>query len=39
MRRRLLIGIFFLGLLMLAVGGWTVQGLRYVVRGPLPAPA
>jgi hypothetical protein len=39
MRRRVFIGILFLGLLLLAVGGWTAQGLRYVVRRPVPAPA
>jgi hypothetical protein len=39
MRRRLVIGILFLGLLVLAVGGWTAQGLRYVVRRPVPVPA
>jgi hypothetical protein len=28
MRRRLLLTLLFLGLLLLAVAGWTVQGVR-----------
>jgi hypothetical protein len=28
MRRRLILTLVFLGLLLLAVAGWTVQGIR-----------
>jgi hypothetical protein len=30
MRRRLLLTVLFLGLLLLALAGWTVQGVRSV---------
>ena len=32
MKRTLLISLLALGLLVLALGGWAVQGLRWVVR-------
>jgi hypothetical protein len=32
MKRTLLIAILALGLLVLALGGWAVQGLRWAVR-------
>jgi hypothetical protein len=28
MRRRLILTVLFMGLLLLAVAGWTVQGIR-----------
>jgi hypothetical protein len=33
MKRTLLIALLALGLILLAVGGWTVQGLRWVLGG------
>jgi hypothetical protein len=43
MKRRLLFFLFVTGLLMLALGGWTVQGLRWATSGGrtrgLPQPA
>ena len=37
MTRTLLIGILLLGVVVLALGGWTVSGLRRVLRGPRAA--
>jgi hypothetical protein len=34
MKRRLLFSALFLGLLVLAVGGWAVQGARAVANRP-----
>ena len=42
MTRTLLIGIVVLGMLVLATGGWTVRGVRRVLRAPgaaRPLPA
>ena len=33
MKRTLLIALFALGLILLAIGGWTVQGVRWTLRG------
>ena len=33
MRRTLFIGAVILGILLLAVGGWTVRGARWAVAG------
>jgi hypothetical protein len=33
MKRTLLIGLLALGLILLALGGWTVQGIRWTLRG------
>jgi hypothetical protein len=33
MKRQLLILVLALGLLVLAVGGWTVQGARWALTG------
>jgi hypothetical protein len=33
MKRTLLIGIVALGLILLALAGWTVQGIRWTLRG------
>ena len=35
MKRRLLLTLLGLGLLLLALGGWAVQGLRWAVAVPL----
>jgi len=38
MKKRLLIGIFLTGLVVIAVTSWTVQGIRWAVGGgPLRA--
>ena len=37
MKRRLLFLILIVGLLTLAVGGWTVQGVRRAFALPQPA--
>jgi hypothetical protein len=34
MNHRLLIKLLALGLLVLAVGGWAVQGVRWMLTGP-----
>jgi hypothetical protein len=43
MKRRLFFLLVVTGLLVLAIGGWTVQGLRWAVTGGwsrgLPQPA
>ncbi len=41
MKRRLIFLLLVTGLLLLALGGWTVQGLRFAVSGGrrLPQPA
>jgi hypothetical protein len=43
MKRRLLFLLLVTGLLLLALGGWSVQGLRWAVGGGgprgLPQPA
>jgi hypothetical protein len=43
MKNRLLILLLFTGLILLALGGWTVQGLRWAVTGGrtrgVPQPA
>ncbi|HZU20349.1 MAG TPA: hypothetical protein VE982_03930 [Gaiellaceae bacterium] len=43
MKRRLLFVLLVTGLLVLALAGWTVQGLRWAASGgwtrPLPQPA
>jgi hypothetical protein len=42
MKRRLLFILIVTGLLLLALGGWTVQGLRWTLGGGsrrLPQPA
>ena len=43
MKKRLLFLLFVTGLLVLALGGWTVQGARWAVTGGwargLPQPA
>ena len=43
MRRRFIFFLFVTGLLLLALGGWAVQGLRFAVAGGrgrrLPQPA
>jgi hypothetical protein len=43
MKRRLLFFLLVTGLLVLALGGWTVQGLRFAAGGGrarrLPQPA
>ena len=41
MKRRLIVFLLVTGLLLLALGGWTVQGLRFAVGGGrrLPQPA
>ena len=43
MKRKLLFLLLVTGLLLLAVGGWTVQGLRWATTGGwsrgLPQPA
>ena len=33
MRKTLFIGAVVLGILLLAVGGWTVRGVRWAVAG------
>ena len=33
MKKTLLIGTLILGILVLAVGGWTVRGMRWAVAG------
>jgi hypothetical protein len=33
MKRTFLIALIALGLIVLAVGGWTVQGIRWTFRG------
>ena len=33
MKRTLLIALLAFGLLLLAVGGWTVKGIRWTLRG------
>jgi hypothetical protein len=33
MKRTLLIALLALGLIVLAVAGWTVQGIRWTLRG------
>ena len=33
MKKTLLIGAVILGVLLLAVGGWTVRGVRWAVAG------
>jgi len=43
MKRRVLFLLLVTGLIMLALGGWTVQGARWLTAGgrrpPLPQPA
>lgn len=43
MKKRLLLVLFVTGLLVLALGGWMVQGLRWAATGGrargLPQPA
>jgi hypothetical protein len=41
MKRRLIFFLLVIGLLLLALGGWTVQGLRFAISGGrrLPQPA
>jgi hypothetical protein len=41
MRKKLLLSFLFLGLLVLAVAGWTVQGVRHAaaLAGDRLAPA
>jgi hypothetical protein len=43
MKRRLLFLLIVTGLILLALGGWTVKGLRWAASGgsvgPLPQPA
>ena len=41
MKRRLIFLLFVTGLLLLALGGWAVQGLRFAATGGrrLPQPA
>ena len=43
MKRRLLFLLLVTGLILLALGGWTVRGLRWAASagrgGPLPQPA
>jgi hypothetical protein len=38
MKRRLLFVLLVTGLLLLALGGWTVRGLRWALSGGAPAP-
>ena len=33
MKHTLLIALLALGLVVLAVGGWTIQGIRWTLRG------
>jgi hypothetical protein len=33
MKRTLLIALLAVGLIVLALGGWTVQGIRWTLRG------
>ena len=33
MKRTLLIGLLAVGLIALALGAWTVQGIRWTLRG------
>ena len=33
MKRTFLLAFLALGLILLAVGGWTVQGIRWTLRG------
>jgi hypothetical protein len=33
MKRRLIVSLLVTGLLLLALGGWAVQGLRFAVTG------
>jgi hypothetical protein len=33
MKRTLLISLLALGLILLAVGAWTLQGIRWTLRG------
>jgi hypothetical protein len=33
MKKTVLIGAMILGILLLAVGGWTVRGVRWAVAG------
>jgi hypothetical protein len=37
MKKRLIFLLLVLGLLLLAVGGWTVQGLRRIGGAAVPA--
>jgi hypothetical protein len=37
MKRRLLFVVFVTGVLLLAVAGWTVRGVRWTVGLPQPA--
>jgi hypothetical protein len=37
MQRRLLLVLFITGLVLLAIAGWTVRGVRRTVRAPQPA--
>jgi hypothetical protein len=41
MKRRLLFALLVTGLILLALGGWTLRGLRWAAagRGALPQPA
>jgi len=43
MKKRLLLGLLVTGLLVLALGGWIVQGVRWAATGgrvrALPHPA
>jgi hypothetical protein len=36
MKRRLLFALFITGLVLLAIAGWTVRGLRWTVGVPQP---
>jgi uncharacterized membrane protein YidH (DUF202 family) len=38
MKRTLLIALFAVGLIVLALGGWTVQGIRWTLRGGRDRP-
>jgi hypothetical protein len=38
-KRRLLFFLLVTGLLLLALGGWAVQGLRWATGGATPHPA
>jgi hypothetical protein len=37
MKRRILFLLLVTGLIVLALGGWTVQGLRWLTAGGRPA--
>jgi hypothetical protein len=37
MKRRLLFVLFVTGVVLLALAGWTVRGLRWTVRAPQTA--